>query len=200
MSVQQEQMRREFFDQCAQGWEDRNYPPQKLAQTQAMLARLALQPGMTVLDVGCGQGVLLPFLREGLGDTGRIVAVDCSQAMLQSIPQRDAQAWPLLAKAESLPLLENWADAVVCFSAFPHVGDKEAAAREFFRVLKPGGRAYVLHVDGRKKLNHLHDSHAAVCGDHLPCPYTMRAIFSAAGFVRMEAEDGEDHYYFSAQK
>lgn len=72
---------------------------------------------------------------------------------------------------EAVPLLDGYVDAVICFSAFPHFSDKEAAACEFYRLLKPGGAAYVLHIDGREKLNDLHDQHHAVCGDHLPCPH-----------------------------
>lgn len=192
--------RQHFFDQHAQGWEERNYSPEKLRQVDALVASLPLAQGMNIVDVGCGQGVLTPFVRAAVGAAGRIAAVDPSACMLAHAARRDAQLWPLLARAEELPLLDGWADMVLCFSAFPHIEDKEAAAREFFRVLKPGGRVYVLHIDGRQKLNQLHDRHQAVCGDHLPCPFGMKALFGAAGFAAMQVEDAEDHYYFSACK
>lgn len=76
----------------------------------------------------------------------------------------------------------------------------KVAAQEFYRVLRPAGRAYVLHIDGRQKLNHLHDSHHAVQGDHLPCPTGMSIIFSEAGFTSVEASEGPDHYHFCAVK
>lgn len=197
---QRDEERRQFFDQHAQGWEGRNYSPEKLRQVSALVASLPLTQGMHVVDVGCGQGVLVPFVRAVVGAAGRIAAVDPSASMLAHAARRDAHLWPLLARAESLPLLDGWADVVLCFSAFPHIEDKEAAVREFFRVLRPGGRVYVLHVDGRRKLNALHDQHQAVCGDHLPCPHGMQALFGAAGFTDMQAEDAEDHYYFCARR
>lgn len=195
-----DEQRRDFFNACADGWEDRNYPPHKLAQIEPMLATLGITQGMTIVDVGCGQGVLLPFLCRLTGDAGRIAALDPAPEMLRHAAGRHAVIWPLLAPAERIPLLDGFADMVLCFSAFPHIGDKAAAAREFYRVLKPGCRAHVLHIDGREKLNALHDQHHAVCGDHLPCPHGMQRLFGDAGFVDTRVDESEAHYYFSALK
>ncbi|MEG2171981.1 MAG: class I SAM-dependent methyltransferase [Desulfovibrionaceae bacterium] len=192
--------RKQFFNDGAHGWTDRNYSRAKLQKLETMLAGLALSQGMTLVDVGCGQGVLLPFLRLAVGESGTLIALDPSPEMLASVPERDARAVPLLARAEHIPLPAAYADMILCFSAFPHIGDKKAAAREFYRVLKPGGQAYVLHIDGREKLNTLHDQHHAVQGDHLPCPQGMRHIFGAAGFNAMTVDDAPDHYYFFTQK
>lgn len=194
------EQRRAFFNACAQGWEERNYPPHKLACIEQLLASLSIKPGMTIVDVGCGQGVLLPFLRRLVGEGGHLAALDPCPEMLAHVRRRDGKVWPLLASAECMPLLEGFVDMVICFSAFPHIGDKMAAAGEFHRILRPGGWAHVLHIDGREKLNKLHDQHHAVCGDHLPCPHGMRKIFGGAGFVDMRVDDADDHFYFSALK
>lgn len=192
--------RRHFFEDHAEGWEDRNYSPEKLRRLESLLARVDLDRGMTVLDAGCGQGVLLPFLRRRVGGEGRLIALDASAAMLRCAAQRHPDAWILHAGVEAVPLLDGYVDAVICFSAFPHFSDKEATACEFYRLLKPGGAAYVLHIDGREKLNDLHDQHHAVCGDHLPCPHGMKKIFSQAGFSKMRADESAEHYYFAACK
>jgi len=196
--AQRDARRREFFDACADGWEDRHYPPELKQRVGAMLSGLGFSEGMTVLDVGCGQGVLLPFLRRLVGETGRLIALDASAAMLHGVAQRDARALAIHAQAEQIPLIDGYADRVVCFSAFPHFSDKAAAAREFFRVLKPGGRAYVLHIGGREFINQLHDMYKAVEGDHLPCEHGMRMLFDKAGFTGIELDEGETHYFFSA--
>ena len=153
--------RRHFFEDHAEGWEDRNYSPEKLRRLESLLARVDLDRGMTVLDAGCGQGVLLPFLRRRVGGEGRLIALDASAAMLRCAAQRHPDAWILHAGVEAIPLLDGYVDAVICFSAFPHFSDKEAAACEFYRLLKPGGAAYVLHIDGREKLSCV----VSVCAD-----------------------------------
>lgn len=192
--------RRRFFDAHAHGWEERNYSPEKLLRLERLLARAELAEGAALLDAGCGQGVLLPFLRRRIGERGRLIALDVSAAMLRDAAQRHPHVWALHADVEAIPLLDGYVDAVLCFSAFPHFNDKEAAAREFYRVLKPGGAAYVLHIDGREKLNSLHDGHHAVRGDHLPCPGGMRILFGQAGFTDIQTDESAEHYYFCARK
>ena len=190
----------EFFDTFATGWEARNYPPEKLEQVDELIKNLPLSQAGVILDVGCGEGVLQPFLRKyALADT-IFIALDPCAAMLQNLSARFPQVRTYQAKAEAMPLPGASVDMVICFSAFPHIADKKAAAREFYRVLRPAGRAYVLHIDGREKLNKLHDSHHAVQGDHLPCPTGMSIIFSEEGFTSIEASEGANHYHFCATK
>jgi len=200
MTGERDAMRREFFDKCAQGWEERNYSPELKRQAAEMLSGLEIAEGVTILDVGCGQGVLLPLLRRLTGANGRLIALDASAAMLEGVAERDAMALAVHAQAEKIPLIDGYVDMVICFSAFPHFSDKAAVAREFYRVLKPGGKAFVLHIGNREFINRLHDMYKAVEGDHLPSEHGMRAIFTAAGFSAIELDEGASHYYFSAVK
>ncbi len=193
-------IRRDFFDKYSQGWDERNYSEILRKRLENILDRVKLYEGMTVLDVCCGNGILQPYLRKRVGQNGRLAMLDFSPAMLSEAARLYPVSWPILSLAESIPLPDGYVDAVICLSAFPHIQDKEKAASEFFRVLKSGALAYVIHLDGREKLNALHDSHAAVHGDHMPCPNGMRAIFKKVGFSLFEADESDNHYFFAAQK
>lgn len=193
--------RQEFFDAHAAGWEDRNYPPEIRAKLSEMIQSFGLRLGARVLDVGCGTGVLIPYLREVLGPYGQIVAVDYSAEMLKGAAEKDGgSAIVLKAPAEALPLIDEYLDAIICFSAFPHFGDKEKAAREFCRTLRPGGPAFVAHLGSRDEINAHHDQHAAVAGDHMPCPVGMNKMFTAAGFARTSLDERPGWYLFRADK
>jgi ubiquinone/menaquinone biosynthesis C-methylase UbiE len=192
--------RRRFFDEAAEGWTRRNYPPEIRAATEKLIAGLKIGEGATILDVGSGRGVLIPMLRKRAGPRARLIALDASASMLSGVADRDSHALALHARAELIPLLNDYVDMVVCFSAFPHFSDHPAAVREFHRVLKPGGSAHVLHLAPREKINRHHDMHHAVRGDHLPDDAAMRALFLEAGFTDIALSDGPEQYRLSARK
>lgn len=59
---------------------------------QRAVAALQLEPGQTVLDVGCGTGLSLAMLRAAVGDAGRVYGVDQSPHMLVHAHRRVAAA------------------------------------------------------------------------------------------------------------
>lgn len=199
--MQREQTRHDFFNKHAEGWEVRNYSADKRDRLQELLEDVELRPGATVLDVGCGEGVLIPYLRKRLGDNARIIALDPSPVMLKGAAAKDqGRALIVRAKAEDMPLIDEYVDAVICFAAFPHFSDKSLAVQEFYRVLKPGGQAYVLHLGSREEINQHHDGHHTVKGDHLPCPVGMKMMFTEAGFQELDLVEKPGWYFFRASK
>jgi ubiquinone/menaquinone biosynthesis C-methylase UbiE len=199
-ATERDDLRRRFFDQSAEEWESRNYPPETRARTEELMAGLNIAEGMTILDAGCGRGILIPMLRKRAGPLARLIALDASAPMLAGVADKDSRALALHARAEQIPLLNDYVDMVVCFSAFPHFSDHSVAAREFHRVLKPGGTAHVLHLASREKINRHHDGHHAVHGDHMPDENAMRALFAGAGFIGLALQENADRYCFSARK
>jgi SAM-dependent methyltransferase len=88
----------------------------------------------TVLDLGCGTGVVL---RE-LGEWASPVGVDMSPVALDFCRRRGLRHL-VAAKGERLPIAEGEIDAVVALDIVEHIPDDEEAFREVFRALRPGG-------------------------------------------------------------
>jgi SAM-dependent methyltransferase len=107
------------------------------------IAKLALRRGETVLDVGCGTGLSLPLLRQGVGDQGRVIGIEQSPDMLDQARRRVTRSrWKrvtlLCSPAES-------ADPGVAADAalfhFTHdVLRRPEAIANVVRHLKPGAR------------------------------------------------------------
>ncbi len=112
-----------------------------------VLGKARLRPGDTLLDVGTGDGLIAFGALERLGPSGRVIFSDISQDLLDHC-RKAAGAEGLLdrcrfvlAAADRLTgVTDVSVDAVTTRSVLIYVKDKAAALREFYRVLRPGGR------------------------------------------------------------
>ena len=103
-----------------------------------------LQPGERVVDVGSGAG-FDSFIAAGqVGSSGRVVGVDMTPEMLTKSRQTaDALGLGQVefrdGLAESIPVDDGWADAVISNGVINLCPDKKAVFEEIRRILKPGG-------------------------------------------------------------
>lgn len=113
-------------------------------ELRAAIATLGLEPGMRVLDAGCGSGEALGWLAEVVGLDGNVVGVDLSDAhvaaaRLQAPPQVELLAGDLMALA--LPAASL--DAIWSANTLHHFADPLAALQRMAGWLRPGGRLAV---------------------------------------------------------
>lgn len=193
---------RYFFNQRADTW-DRRTAAEKIAVSERLVRGLGIKPGSRVLDVGCGTGIIIPWLQESVGKEGRVTAMDIADRMLSIA--RDKHPAPNIeyihADIAHAPFLDRSFNEVVCHNCFPHVADKKRAVREMFRVLKPGGRVAVCHNENREEVNALHRAIGDVVGmDMLPDAGEMEEMFSRAGFTDTSIHEGCGSYLLRARK
>ena len=111
---------------------------------QALL-RAGLRPGLDVVDVGMGTGLVSSEILHVTGEPDRLTGVDPSAGMMAQA-RLPAQVRCLEGRAEKLPLTEASADFLVMGYALRHIADLAAAFAEFRRVLRPGGKVLVLEI------------------------------------------------------
>ena len=107
-----------------------------------LVARLKVPEQASVLEIACGTGIVTRRLRDRLDSSVRIVATDLNEAMMnyaaRKFRPKDDIEWKQ-ADATDLPFVDQSFDAAVCQFGMMFVPDKEIAASEAHRVLKPGG-------------------------------------------------------------
>jgi len=106
-----------------------------------------ISAGETVLDVGCGDGLIAFGALERVGDSGRVVFADISEPLLDRAREAAAgmgvegRCTFMRAPADDLSTIASSSvDVVTTRSVLIYVADKAAAFREFHRVLRRGGR------------------------------------------------------------
>ena len=124
------------------------------------IVRLAgVQPGHSVLDVGCSGGYLAGKLAAATGPAGRVAGVDPSQAAI-TYARRHARPGMTftVGVAQDLGLPDSSFDVVTCTLTMHHVParKRQTAFREMYRVTKPGGRLLVADFDPSRRPFPLH--------------------------------------------
>lgn len=119
-------------------WTDRRY-------RRDALQRAGLQPGMRLLDVASGTGLMVKAALELGLEAARITGLDPSLGMLDQNRQRHA-ATLLQGRGERLPFRDATFDFVSMGYALRHVEDLRELFGELRRVLKPDGRLLILEI------------------------------------------------------
>lgn len=104
--------------------------------------------GETVVDVGSGAGFDSLIASRLVGLAGRVVGVDMTEEMLKKAWAGAEAMGATHAEfreglAESLPIPDRFADVVISNGVLNLTLDKTETLREWFRILKPGGRLQV---------------------------------------------------------
>jgi demethylmenaquinone methyltransferase/2-methoxy-6-polyprenyl-1,4-benzoquinol methylase len=147
--------------------------------------------GDRVLDLAGGTGDIAALLSKRVGTNGRVVLSDINEAMLNVGRQRLEDQGIVgnisyaIANAEYLPFENGEFDAVTIAFGLRNVTDKDAALREMYRVLRPGGKALILEFSKVQ-------------------PEPLKAIYNAWSFGALPIlgkliADDEDSYRYLAE-
>jgi ubiquinone/menaquinone biosynthesis C-methylase UbiE len=151
----------------------------------ALVDALALEPGMSVLDLGCASG----NLEERLGrtsPTATVTGLDYSESMLRRA-RRKCAAYPQVRfehadLAEPLPFADDSFDRVVTNNVLYALPGREAALAEAARVLRPGGLLVVSDPKADASIHGIIRGHFAAVAEMTPA---RRAAALAKSFVTL---------------
>ncbi len=110
------------------------------------LHEAGLRPGMTVLDVAVGTGLVAREAARIVGDPSLVTGLDPSEGMLAEARRTLPGVRLVQGRAEAIPLPHAAVDLLSMGYALRHVADLGAAFREYRRVLKRGGTVLLLEI------------------------------------------------------
>jgi SAM-dependent methyltransferase len=116
---------------------------------RALLDALAIQPGESVLEIGCGSGVIMRELARRTAGKNRLIGRDMSPYLLREARALTRRAGLLdridfaEGRAEALPLPDGAVDVALSSTVFEE-GDADHMLSEIVRVTRPGGRVGIV--------------------------------------------------------
>ncbi len=177
-----------FFDRLAPQWDA------DMIRSDAIIGKImdgaGIEPGVDVLDVACGTGVLFPdYLARQVRS---ITAVDISPEMVRIAAAKypDENVTVLCAD------VENWEpqrkfDCVMVYNAFPHFPDPNNLIRTLASFLKPGGTLTVAHGMSRAAIDHRHEGAASKVSVGLMHEDELATIFEKDLTVTVKISDDQ---------
>ena len=140
---------------------------------RAIVGHLDLQPGMNVLDFGCGPGRLTIPVAQQVGPRGEVMAYDVQPGMLQRTRDKARAAhlnnvrYTQAESGKSQPGRNRY-DRALLVTVLGEIPDRTAALRDIFAALKPGGLLSVTEV---------------IADPHFQRRRTVRELATAIGFT-----------------
>lgn len=172
--MEKEQIR-QFFDECAGTWDAGMV--RREDRIRRILDAAKIENGVSVLDVACGTGVLIPdYLARGVK---RVTGVDLSPAMIACAKSKysDPRVTLLVADAEETAFGDPF-DRCVVYNAFPHFTDPARLIGRLSEQLSTGGRLTIAHGMSRKDLIRHHSGTAKHVSSELMSAKSLAEIMN----------------------
>ena len=193
MTEQQEELLRAAFNRWAQEGRGAGMERHR-GLMEKVIGMMGVSPSDRVLDLGCGTGWATRRL-AGLVSNGLAVGVDISDEMVRLARRDSVELENVLfvtGAADQIPWQENFFSLLLSVDSAYYWPDLERAAGEIFRVMSPGGRAFVL-------LTFYRENPLSLRWQQLyPAPVALKGaaewagIFANAGFEPVEVSQTPD--------
>ena len=181
----------EFFDRCAPTWDAEMVKSDRIIN--AILDNAEIGPGMDILDVACGTGVMFPYYLER--GAASVTGVDISPKMAQIAGAKytgNSAVAVVCGDVEEISFDRKF-DAVVVYNAFPHFPDPKRLIKTLASLLKEGGRLTVAHGASREAIDGHHQGSASSVSNGLISAESLRALF--AKWLQEEVVISNDRMY-----
>ena len=181
----------EFFDRCAASWDaDMIKSDVKIGK---ILDNAEVGPGMDVLDVACGTGVMFDYYLQR--EVASVTGIDISPEMAKIAASKyaDEPKVQVICGDVEEHAFQRKFDRIVVYNAFPHFPHPKRLIKILAGLLKEGGRLTVAHGMSREAIDGHHSGAASKVSNGLMSADSLKRIFDA--HFQVEVVISNDHMY-----
>lgn len=185
----------EYFNSVAEEWD--SFVNHDEGKIKKILDILQLKKGYSVLDVGTGTGVLIPYLYSYVGYSGKIIAVDVAEKMIDVAKRKFSykNVQFIVNDVLKTEFPEKHFDCIICYSMFPHFDNRKEAVGKLSKHLRKGGKFVICHSQSRESINNLHKGLSKpVKNDILPTADIISEYYKSAALETTYIADNDNMF------
>lgn len=182
-----------FFDEIASTWDDTSADKTGAKKIVKQFANNI--NNKSILDIGCGTGVLYEPLKKAGATT--ITSIDVSDEMIRLAKEKYPDGNFLVEDVLTWDTDEKF-DTILMYNVYPHLMDKQKLVDKVYSLLNDGGTFIVAHGSSRDTINSHHSSHAMEVSRKLLKAEEEAAIWREKFEVNIIRDN--ELYYFSGTK
>ncbi len=154
----------DFFNALAPRWDQINLHDENKINT--LLHLVQIQENATILDVGCGTGILESYLLKY--NPKQVVGVDLASEMIKLAKNKHRESNITFRSMNVMDLVDEKYDYIIIYSAFPHFKEPKKLISHLKTLLNLNGKLVICHSQGRDFLNAHHKEQALEVSSLLP--------------------------------
>ena len=181
-----------YEDENFFGFVEDTLRPGGLQLTAEMIGKCNLSKGAKILDIGCGYGKTVKFLRDQMGLQS--FGIDTAANMVKGGLAVDGSLNLLVSDAETLPFADAAFDAVITECVFCLLPNKPKALAEIRRVLKPNGKLIISDLYLQKPSSEKVNLNGITCLQNLMTKEEICQIIIESGFLNRSWDDKRSDY------
>ena len=165
----------EFFDRCAPSWDA------EMIKSDVIIGKILdnaeVGPGMDILDVACGTGVMIDYYLAR--DVASVTGIDIAPQMAKIAEEKYAnepRVQVICGDVEEYPFDRKF-DRIVVYNAFPHFPKPKRLIKLLAGLLKEDGRLTIAHGASREAIDNHHSGSASKVSNGLMAADSLKKLF-----------------------
>lgn len=183
----------DFFDEASCNWDDKHCDTQGAKKIIDVFKPYIFNK--TILDVGCGTGVLYPYLKKASAKS--IKAIDISPKMVEIAKTKYRDDVFFCEDIYTLNECEKF-DLIILFNSYPHFLDAQMLVDKIYELLNKSGRFIIAHGASKEEINSHHKAHALGVSRKLLGAQEESKLWNK--YFNIDCTEDSDIYYFSGEK
>lgn len=191
---------KDYFNSVAFEWD--KISKHQVEKINFILEKTKLNTGQSVLDIGSGTGVMIPYIKKRVGKDGKITALDIAENMIKMSQKKNNYENLSFVITDFLDYCSHEKyDCIIAYSCYPHFKNKEQFFMKAYDLLRHNGKLVIAHSEGKDRINNCHRKieDKISCGNLIDIE-TMKNYIKKFGFQDIYTKDNEEYYIYIGEK